>query len=58
MNVNPKPDSMLRVFLSIKKLDYPVNVQEQKLERFERKGFSVIEWGGSNIDEEMKEVAY
>ena len=58
MNVNPKPDSMLRVFLSIKKLDYPINVQEQKLERFERKGFSVIEWGGSNIDEEMKEVAY
>ena len=58
MNVNPKPDSMLRVFLSIKKLDYPVNVQEQKLERFERKGFTVIEWGGCNIDEIINEVTY
>ena len=58
INVNPKPDSMLRVFLSIKKLDYPVNVQEQKLERFERKGFTVIEWGGCNIDEIINEVTY
>ena len=31
MNVNLKHDSMLRVFLSIKKLDYPVNVQKQNL---------------------------
>ena len=49
---------MLRVFLSIKKLVHPVNVQEQKLERFERKGFTVIEWGGCNIDEIINEVTY
>ena len=50
MNIEPKPDSVLRVFLSIKKLDYLVNVEEQKLERFERKGFSVVEWGGTDIE--------
>ncbi len=58
MKIEPKPDSVLRVFLSIKKLDYPVNVEEQKLERFERKGFSVVEWGGSDINDEIKKVAY
>ena len=58
MNINPKPDSILRVFLSIKKLDHPVNVKEQKLESFERKGFSVVEWGGSEINDEIKEVTY
>ena len=58
MNINPKPDSILRVFLSIKKLDHPVNVKEQKLESFERKGFSVVEWGGSEINDEIKEITY
>ena len=49
LNVTPKPDSMIRIFLTIKKLDTPINVKEQKLVSVERKGFTVIEWGGSNI---------
>ena len=49
LNVTPKPDSMIRIFLTIKKLEKPINVKEQKLESVERKGFTVIEWGGSNI---------
>ena len=49
LNVTPKPDSMIRIFLTIKKLDAPINVKEQKLVSVERKGFTVIEWGGSNI---------
>ena len=40
---------MIRIFLTIKKLDTPINVKEQKLASVERKGFTVIEWGGSNI---------
>ena len=47
LNINPKPDSLIRVFLSIKKLDSPINIKEQKLVSIERKGFTVIEWGGS-----------
>ena len=58
LDINPKPKSVLRVFLSIKKLDHPVNVKEQKLESFERKGFSVVEWGGSEINDEIKEITY
>ena len=49
LNVTPKPDSMIRVFLTIKKLEKPVNVREQKLKSVERKGFTVVEWGGSDI---------
>ena len=49
LNVTPKPDSMIRIFLVIKKLDSPINVKEQKLESVERKGFTVIEWGGSKL---------
>ena len=49
LNVTPKPDSMIRIFLSIKKLDTPINIKEQKLISIERKGFTVIEWGGSNL---------
>ena len=49
LNINPKPDSMIRVFLTIKKLERPINIKEQKLESVERKGFTAVEWGGSNI---------
>ena len=47
LNITPKPDSLIRVFLSIKKLDAPINIKEQKLVSNERKGFTAIEWGGS-----------
>jgi hypothetical protein len=49
LNVIPKPDSIIRIFLSIKKLETSINIKEQKLVPNERKGFTVIEWGGSNI---------
>ena len=49
LNVTPKPDSMIRIFLAIKKLDEPVNIKEQKLDSVERKGFTVVEWGGSKL---------
>ena len=47
LEVEPKPDSVLRVFMVFKPLDQPKQVKEQSLQTFERKGFSVIEWGGS-----------
>lgn len=44
--INPIPDSMLRLSIHIKKVDNYVNIKEQKLEKFKRFGFSVVEWGG------------
>ena len=49
LNVTPKPDTMIRVFLSIKKLDALTNIKEQKLLSNERKGFTLVEWGGSSF---------
>jgi len=49
LNVTPKPDSLIRVFLIIKKIDEPINIKEQKLVANERKGLTVVEWGGSNF---------
>ena len=48
ININPKPDSILRVAIHIKKIDKKVNIKEQKLPTFHRTGFSAIEWGGVN----------
>ena len=33
-------------------LEEPVEVPEQKLEAFERNGFTVVEWGGSEIEKD------
>lgn len=49
LDITPKPDSIQRVFMVFKKLDAPMAVIPQVLVPFERKGFSVIEWGGSEI---------
>ncbi len=50
LEITPKPDSMLRVFMIMKKLDKKINIKEQKLKKFERKWFTVIEWGGSEVE--------
>jgi hypothetical protein len=47
LTIKPKPDSILRVFMIFKPLNSPIHVREQKLARFIRKGFVVIEWGGT-----------
>lgn len=44
--ISPKPDSLLRVAIHIKKVSNEVSIQEQKLSTFERKGFTAVEWGG------------
>jgi endoglucanase len=40
---------MLRVFIAYVPLEESVNIEPQQLETFERKGFTVVEWGGSKI---------
>lgn len=44
LNITPEPDSVLRVFTVIKPLKEKIEIQEQVLERFDRKWFSVVEW--------------
>lgn len=49
LQIDPEPDSMLRVFMAFKALEEPIEVKEPALETFERKGFAVVEWGGTEI---------
>jgi len=45
--VEPKPDTVIRVFFDYKTLDAPFGYSEQILEKGpERNGFTMIEWGG------------
>jgi|GEM_PF-796107 len=49
LDISPKPDSLLRVFMVYKPLKDYIEIPEQELESFNRKGFSVIEWGGTCV---------
>ncbi len=49
LTVEPTPDSIQRVFMVFKSLDEYIEIDEQQLETFERSGFTVIEWGGSEV---------
>ena len=49
LTVEPAPDSVLRVFMTWKPLNTPVEVPAQALPAFERRGFTLIEWGGTEI---------
>ena len=47
--ISPKPDSTLRVFMAYKALDEKIEIEPQKFTPFERKGFTVVEWGGAQV---------
>ena len=49
LEVLPKPDSMLRVFMAFQEADVDTKVPEQQLNPFQRKGFTVVEWGGTEV---------
>ena len=50
LEIDPEPDSMLRVFMTFKALDKPIEIGEPEIETiFERNGFCVVEWGGAEI---------
>lgn len=46
LNVNPKPDTVIRTFLDFQGLDSPVNLLPQNLKSIPRTGFTLVEWGG------------
>lgn len=47
LQISPQPDSILRVMMVYKPLNKFIKVEEQILEPFDRKGFTVVEWGGT-----------
>lgn len=49
LEIMPAPDSILRVFMVWKPLEEPMALKEQELTGFERRGFTVVEWGGTAL---------
>ncbi len=49
LEILPKPDTIIRVLMEFKGLEKPIEVEEQKLETPKREGFTVVEWGGTEI---------
>ncbi len=49
LDVSPAPDTVIRVFMTFKPLKAPVDIKSQELTAPERKGFTLVEWGGAVI---------
>ena len=49
LKVSPEPDTLIRVFMSWKKADSYISLPEQGFSAVQRSGFTVVEWGGTEI---------
>lgn len=49
LEINPTPDTIIRVLMTFKGLDNPIIVKEQELTTQNRVGFVAVEWGGTEI---------
>lgn len=49
LDVKPAPDTVIRVFMTWKSCDEYVQIKNQNLTAPMRNGFTVVEWGGSEI---------
>lgn len=49
LTVSPAPDTLLRVFMAWKGAEDLVEIPEQTLTAPERTGFTVVEWGGTEV---------
>ena len=50
LTVTPSPDATLRVFMMFKPLQTSIATTPQILQPFTRHGFSVVEWGGMEVE--------
>ena len=49
LNINPKPDTLIRIQMQYKPLLFNTDIPEQELTEVERNGYTVVEWGGSKV---------
>ncbi len=50
LQIDPKPDTLIRVFMTWQKSDDYVSLNPQSLTAPARTGFTAIEWGGSEVE--------
>ena len=49
LQIDPAPDTVIRVFMTFEASDYMIRILPQKLTAPERIGFTVVEWGGTEL---------
>ncbi len=49
LDITPNPDTIIRVLMTYKGLENPIEIEEQQLITPERNGFVAVEWGGTEI---------
>ena len=50
LDIDPAPDTLIRVFMAWQASEIYVNIPEQELDAPEREGFTVVEWGGTKVN--------
>ena len=50
LEITPAPDTVIRVFMTFKAADGMIRLLPQKLTAPERTGFTVVEWGGTEVN--------
>lgn len=48
LTIEPKPETLIRVFMYYQPLNQKISLPKQELTSVERRGFTVVEWGGSS----------
>lgn len=49
LHITPKPESLLRIYMVFQSIENPIDIKPQQLSNYQRKGFTVVEWGGTEI---------
>lgn len=47
--ISQQPDTLIRIMMEWKGLNEYINIKEQKITAVKRSGFTVVEWGGTEI---------
>jgi hypothetical protein len=54
LNVNPKPETSIRIYMEFYGLENFKNINEQQLPKTNRRGFTLVEWGGADVSLKIK----
>ncbi|HLO73570.1 MAG TPA: carboxypeptidase-like regulatory domain-containing protein [Flavobacterium sp.] len=54
LNVNPKPETTIRIYMEFYGLENYTQINEQHLPKTERKGFTLVEWGGADVSSKIR----
>ena len=50
LEITPEPTTIIRVLMTYTELDKPIEVVDQELNKVERNGYTIVEWGGTKIN--------